>query len=139
MCLKLSQFIFFDFIIVVREFCEEYIHGILITGFPVSFCYFFLIKSKYIYKKIRLFKFRLKIQKVPVSCICVLEFLVCEINNFAMDTDGRNTEEHQIIRNIHMHNMPTMHAVIPEDGAVLPKHVGAFFFKLMVPCIMNQC
>jgi hypothetical protein len=71
MCLKLSQFIFLDLIIVVGEFCEEYIHGILITGFPVSFCYFFRIKSKYIYKKIRLFKFRLKIQKfLAAAFVC---------------------------------------------------------------------
>jgi len=62
MCLKLSQFIFLDFIIVVVEISEEYIHGILIVLFPVSFCYFFRIKSKYISQKITLFIFSLKVQ-----------------------------------------------------------------------------
>jgi hypothetical protein len=55
----------------------------------------------------------------------VLEFLVCEINSLAKSTDGKHTEEHQIIRNKHMHNMPTMHIVLPEDGALLPKHAGS--------------
>jgi hypothetical protein len=49
-----------------------------------------------------------------------------------MGTDVRNTEKHQIIRNIHMHNMPTMHVVIPEDGAVLQKHAAASSLTLIL-------
>jgi len=66
MRLKLLQFIFRDFIVVVVEFFEEYIYKILIVGFPVSFCYFFRIKSEYTPQKIRLFKFILVIK--PTRC-----------------------------------------------------------------------
>jgi len=41
MCLKLSQFIFLDFIIVVVEISEEYIHGILIVRFSCILLLFF--------------------------------------------------------------------------------------------------
>jgi hypothetical protein len=55
----------------------------------------------------------------------VLEFLVCEINSLAMSADVKNTEEHHIIRIMHMHNMLTMHIVLPECGTLLPKHAVA--------------
>jgi hypothetical protein len=61
MCLKLSKFIFPVFIIAVVEFCEEYIHGILIIEFLVPFRYLFRIRSKYTSQKIRLFKSSLKV------------------------------------------------------------------------------
>jgi hypothetical protein len=48
MCLKLSQFIFLDFVIVVVEFCEEYIHGSLSLGF-LYFLLFFSVLSLNIY------------------------------------------------------------------------------------------
>ena len=36
-----------------------------------------------------------------------------------MNTDGKNIEEHQNIRNMLKHNMPNMHIVLPEGGVLL--------------------